>query len=80
MKLPRDLAGRVLVQALCKNWGYRIVHQAGSHIILQTETPTHQRIPVPDHAPLRIGTLNAILRLVAEHKQVSREEILETVR
>ncbi len=80
MKLPRDLAGRTLAQALCKHWGYRIVHQVGSHIILQTETPGHQRIPVPDHSPLRVGTLNAILRLVAAHKQASREEILETVR
>jgi predicted RNA binding protein YcfA (HicA-like mRNA interferase family) len=80
MKLPRDLAGRTLVHALCKDWDYRVVHQAGSHIILQTGTPTHQRIPVPDHAPLRIGTLNAILRLVAEHKQVTREDILASVR
>jgi hypothetical protein len=79
VKLPRDLAGRALAQALCKSWDYRIVHQAGSHIILQTETPTHQRIPVPDHTPLRIGTLNAILRLVAVHKRVTREEILATV-
>jgi predicted RNA binding protein YcfA (HicA-like mRNA interferase family) len=80
VKLPRDLAGRALVEALCKHWDYRIVHQAGSHIILQTETPGHQRISVPDHSPLRIGTLNAILRLVAERKQVSREEILAAIR
>ena len=80
MKLPRDLAGRTLAQALCKNWGYQIVHQVGSHIILQTDTPAHQRIPIPDHTTLRIGTLNAILRLVAEHKGVSREQILESTR
>ncbi len=80
MKLPRDLAGRTLVQVLCRDWGYRIVHQGGSHIILQTETPAHQRLPVPDHSALRIGTLNAILRLVAEHKGVSREALLERLR
>ena len=55
------------------------VHQQGSHIILQTEVPRHQRIPVPDHSPLRIGTLSAILRLVAEHRGVTREEILGTL-
>jgi predicted RNA binding protein YcfA (HicA-like mRNA interferase family) len=49
---------------------------SGSHIILQTETPTHQRLPIPDHDSLRIGTLNAILRLVSEHKGVSKEELL----
>jgi predicted RNA binding protein YcfA (HicA-like mRNA interferase family) len=55
------------------------VHQAGSHIILETEIPGHQRIPVPDHVFLRIGTLNAILRLVATHKGVSKEDILDTL-
>jgi len=80
MKLPRDLAGRTLAQALCKSWGYEVVHQVGSHIILQTDHPGHQRLPIPDHAALRIGTLNAILRLVAEHKGVSREQILESTR
>ena len=79
MKLPRDLAGRALANALVKNWEYRVVHQVGSHIILQTQAPTHQRISVPDHTPLRIGTLNAILRQVAEHKGVAGEEILASV-
>ena len=79
MKLPRNLDGRTLVQALCRDWGYRVVNQAGSHIILQTETPSHQRIPVPDHSPIRVGTLNNILRLVADHKGVDREDILRSL-
>ena len=79
MKLPRDLAGRTLVKALCRDWGYRVVNQAGSHIILQTETPSNQRIPVPDHSPIRIGTLNNILRLVAGHKGVDREDLLRSL-
>jgi len=78
MKIPRDLDGRTLVRVLCRDWDFRLVHQSGSHIILQTETPSHQRIPVPDHTPLRIGTLNNILRLVASHKGVNREELLRT--
>lgn len=67
------------MNCLSKHWNYRTVHQAGSHIILETEIPGHQRIPVPDHAFLRIGTLNAILRLVAVHKGVTKEEILDTL-
>jgi predicted RNA binding protein YcfA (HicA-like mRNA interferase family) len=78
VKIPRDLSGRRLVKALCKHWNYRQVHQVGSHIVLQTDVPSHQRIPVPDHAALRIGTLNSILRLVAEHKGVKKEEVLAT--
>ncbi len=79
MKTPRDLRGRRLVEALCRHWGYREVDQTGSHIILQTEVPGHQRIPIPAHKDLRIGTLNAIIRLVANHKGVPREEILKTI-
>ena len=79
MKLPRNLTGRALVQALCRDWDYHVVHQVGSHIILDTETPSHQRIPVPDHTPLRIGTLNAILRLVAEHKGVDKADIVASL-
>ena len=50
MKLPRDLAGRALVKVLSRDWGYRVVHQEGSHIILDTEEPSHQRIPIPERA------------------------------
>ena len=58
---------------------YTKVHQVGSHIILQTEAPRHHRIAIPDHKPLRIGTLNAILREAAAAKNVSREDILATL-
>jgi hypothetical protein len=53
MKLPRDLKGSDLAKALCRDWGYSIAHQEGSHLILQTEIPSHQRIPIPDHNPIR---------------------------
>jgi len=80
MKSPRDLSGRDLADILCRKWAYREVAQSGSHIILHTEEPTHQRIPVPAHRSLRIGTLSAIVRLVANHKRVSREAVLRTIR
>ena len=49
MKLPRDLSGLQVVEALCRHWGYRKVHQAGSHIILETDQPSVQRIAIPAH-------------------------------
>jgi predicted RNA binding protein YcfA (HicA-like mRNA interferase family) len=58
---------------------YKNVHQVGSHIILQTETPKHHRLAIPDHKPLRIGTLNAILRQVATAKGTTREAILADI-
>jgi len=79
VKLPRGLYGRELARILCARWAYRQVNQVGSHIILQTEIPQHHRLSVPDHKPLRIGTLNAILREVAAAKGVTREDILATL-
>ena len=79
MKLPRGLNGRDLARTLCARWAYRQVNQVGSHIILQTEIPQHHRISIPDHRPLRIGTLNAILRQVAAAKGVTREDLLATL-
>ena len=77
MKLPRDLSGKDLVRVLCRQCGYQVIHQEGSHIILETEEPSHQRIAIPAHQSLRVGTLNAILRSVARHKDVKREELLK---
>jgi predicted RNA binding protein YcfA (HicA-like mRNA interferase family) len=77
MKIPPDLSGHDLVSLLCRNWGYRVIHQEGSHIVLETEEPSHQRIAVPAHRNLRVGTLNAILRMVGKHKSVERQKLLE---
>jgi predicted RNA binding protein YcfA (HicA-like mRNA interferase family) len=79
MKPPRDLSGRDFANILCKHWGYTEVHQSGSHVILQTEIPGHQRISIPAHKALRIGTLNALVRLIADHKGVPREKILKSL-
>ncbi|MCI0746363.1 MAG: type II toxin-antitoxin system HicA family toxin [Verrucomicrobia subdivision 3 bacterium] len=77
MKLPRNLSGSELVKALCKHYDYQRVHQEGSHIILQTETPKHHRISIPNHPSLRPGTLNAILKAVAQAKAVGKDEIVQ---
>ena len=76
MKLPRDLSGTALAKLLGKHFGYRLVNQEVSHMILQTDTPRAHRLSVPAHPALRPGTLNAILRSVADAKGVAKEDIL----
>ena len=76
MRIPRILSGQTVAQVLVKNLEYRVIHQRGSHIVLETDEPAHQRIAIPDHRSLRIGTLNAVIRAVAAHKHVSKDEIL----
>jgi predicted RNA binding protein YcfA (HicA-like mRNA interferase family) len=73
------MAKRQLTETLCRRWQYSRVHQSGSHIILETGEPSLQRIAVPDHDVLRIGTFNSILRAVSNHKGVTREAIVATL-
>jgi predicted RNA binding protein YcfA (HicA-like mRNA interferase family) len=75
MKIPRDLSGADLISILSRNFGYRRLHQVGSHVILETDSPRHHRIAIPDHNPLRIGTLNSILRAVASAQGIDKKDI-----
>ncbi len=77
MKIPRNVYGRELADHLIRHWEYREMPQKDSHIILRTETPSGQTMPIPAHKPLKPGTLAAILRLISAHKQVDRAEILK---
>ncbi len=77
MRLQRDLSGADLIKLLCKHFGYRRVDQEGSHVILETGELRQHRISIPDHAPLRVGTLNGILRAVAAVTGVDKAVILD---
>jgi predicted RNA binding protein YcfA (HicA-like mRNA interferase family) len=79
LRIPRDLSGSDLIKCLCRHWEYRHVTQKGSHVRLETFSPSFQRITVPDHDNLAIGTLTAILKSVAAHKGVEIEDILGTL-
>ena len=57
--------------------GYRVTRQTGSHIRMTTESPSQHHVTVPAHDPIRLGTLAAILADVAEHQEISREELLK---
>lgn len=76
MKLPRDVSGVDLANAL-RRLGYDISHQTGSHTRLTTQRGGEHHLTIPAHEAIRVGTLSAILRSVAEHHQLSREELLE---
>jgi predicted RNA binding protein YcfA (HicA-like mRNA interferase family) len=76
MKLPRDLNGSSLVKYL-KPYGYIVTRQAGSHIRLTTETNGQHHITIPNHSPLKIGTLAAILSDIALHFKKTKEELLK---
>jgi predicted RNA binding protein YcfA (HicA-like mRNA interferase family) len=76
MKLPRDLSGEELAKLL-KKYGYEITRQTGSHMRLTTRLKGEHHITIPKHKPLKPGTLNSILKDVAEHFGIDRNELIE---
>ena len=76
MKTPRDISGAELAKALRK-LGYTITRQTGSHLRVTTlEKGEHHEV-VPNHSPIKLGTLKSILRNVAAHHGISTGHLLE---
>jgi len=75
VKLPRDLSGVDLAKALAKV-GYRVTRQTGSHLRLTTDLPTQHHVTIPAHDSLKVGTLSGVLRDVADHLKLDRQELL----
>ncbi len=78
MKLPRNLGGNELA-VLLRKYGYQVTRQTGSHMRLTTEQRGEHHITIPRHKPLRVGTLNAILKDVAQHLGVERKALIESL-
>lgn len=77
MKLPHNISGAELGKLLSKNLGYVITRQKGSHIRMTTQEPSEHHITIPNHVPIRVGTLSTLLSSVAEHHGLSREELMD---
>jgi predicted RNA binding protein YcfA (HicA-like mRNA interferase family) len=75
MKLPRDVSGADLAKALEK-FGYEITRQTGSHMRLTSHNNGEHHLTIPAHDPIKIGTLNVILREVANHFGLDRDALL----
>jgi predicted RNA binding protein YcfA (HicA-like mRNA interferase family) len=75
-RLPRNVSGDDLVRLLGK-FGYVVTRQKGSHFRLTTRAGGEHHITVPNHASLRAGTLNGILKDVAAHAGLSRDEVVK---
>lgn len=74
MKIPRNLTGLELVKLL-KPFGYEVVRQTDSHIRIQTMENGQHYETIPRHDPIKIGTLNNILKNIAEHFDLTKEEL-----
>jgi predicted RNA binding protein YcfA (HicA-like mRNA interferase family) len=77
MRLPRNLSGSKLIKSL-KKLGYNPTRQTGSHIRLTRNSDEGEHhITIPNHSPLKVGTLNNILQEIANHLNITKEDLIK---
>ena len=77
MRLPRDISGAELARLLAR-YGYAQTRQTGSHVRLTSiSAGSEHHVTIPLHQSLRVGTLSAVVREVANHLGRERDDIAE---
>lgn len=76
MRLPTNVSGDELVRRLAR-LGYAPTRQSGSHQRLTTTENGQHHVTVPLHRTLKVGTLRGILTDVADHFEITRDEVAE---
>ncbi|AYL99229.1 type II toxin-antitoxin system HicA family toxin [Mucilaginibacter celer] len=75
-KAPRNVSGKDLIKVLSK-YGYAVVRQTGSHIRLSISLNDGiKSVTVPNHDPLKLGTLMAIINDVSEQLKINKNDII----
>jgi len=75
-KMPRDISGRELAKLL-HIYEYKIEREKGSHIrLVSTHKQSEHKITIPDHQPIKIGTLNNILNDISSYLEISKQELI----
>jgi predicted RNA binding protein YcfA (HicA-like mRNA interferase family) len=75
VKIPRDINASDLIRAL-RALGYERTRQDGYHIRLTTTVGGTHHLTVPNHRPLKTGTLlGGVLKPVAAHHKLTVEEL-----
>ena len=74
--LLRKVYGKECLKILCNKFGFCIVRQKGSHVLIKKETEKGKiGAVIPQHKELKIGTLKSIL----EQARISEEEFSKFV-
>ncbi len=79
MSLPRNISGKDLIKLLTK-LDYEQTRQVGSHIRLTTSRNGTHHVTIPNHKPIKLGTLSGILKDVGQHFGKTKDEIWEIIR
>ncbi|MEM2154632.1 MAG: type II toxin-antitoxin system HicA family toxin [Nitrososphaeria archaeon] len=75
-KLPK-LSGKDVVKILVEKFGFQVVRQRGSHVVLRTFKDNEKIVTVvPLHDEVKVGTLLGILSLA----RITKEEFIEALK
>ena len=76
MSLLKKCSGKECVKILCNKFGFSIVRQKGSHIVLRKETPEGAiGTVVPNHKEIKMGTLKNVLKLAKiDEEEFAKEQ------
>ena len=61
---------------LLKKYDFKITRQTGSHIRLTSNLSGEYHITIPNHNPLKIGTLNHILSEIAQYLDIDKVDLI----
>jgi len=75
LKSPRKVNAKNLIKFLSLH-NYEVSRQKGSHIRLSKKDGSHH-ITIPNHDPIKIGTLHSILNDISSNLNIDKEKLLE---
>ncbi|MBL7776973.1 MAG: type II toxin-antitoxin system HicA family toxin [Chitinophagales bacterium] len=62
---------------MLKPLGYSPTRQTGSHIRITTTVNGEHHVTIPNHSPIKIGTLSAIIYEIAIHHHTPKETLMK---
>ena len=79
-KIPRDVSAKKLIKVLSK-YGYEATRQTGSHIrVYVTTSEGIKGVTIPNHDPIKLGTLMSIINEAASQLNIDREDIIDQLK
>jgi len=77
MKIPRDESAERFIRKMAA-MGYSKTRQTGSHIRISRYSADRTfHLTIPNHNPIKIGTLSDILKEAAQQLGISKEELIQ---
>jgi predicted RNA binding protein YcfA (HicA-like mRNA interferase family) len=79
MRVPKNIKGKELLKLVDRHFSYVKTRQNGSHIRATTQLKGQHHITIPDHNPVKEGTLRGIIDDIAMHFNMSSDDVCDTL-